>query len=224
MSRVAAAAFGALSDVFGKPLRGVLLLCAVLALALLSAAVWAGLTYVVPLIPWQGWVGVGAEAIASVLVILAAIVLLPPVTMIVGGVFLDVAAGRIERQRFPHDPPGADLSPPRALGAGLRLAALALPLNLLALPLLFVPGVNLLVYWGLNGFLLGREYFSLAALRFRTWEEARALRRRHGGAVFLGGLALAVVMSVPLLNLATPLFGVALMVRLHKALAVLSPR
>jgi CysZ protein len=209
---VPAAIGGACADLFGPPLRGLLLLCA----ALLSVLVWAGLTFLVPLIPLHGWLGIGAEAIASVALVLAALVLAPAVTMIVGGVFLDIAAERVERARFPADRPGAGMALPKALAASARIAAVALPLNILALPLYFVPVVNVLVYWGLNGFLLGREYFSMAALRFRDWPDVRALRRQNSALVFLAGLALAVVMSVPVLNLCASLFGIALMVRLHK--------
>jgi CysZ protein len=206
----------AVADLFGKPLRGLLLLCAGLAAALLAGLAWTGLAYLVPLIPLHGWLGIGAEAIASAALILAAVILTPAVTMIVGGVFLDLAAERVERTGYPADRPGIGMALPKALAASARIAAVAVPLNVLALPLYFVPVVNVLVYWGLNGFLLGREYFSMAALRFRDWPDVRALRRKHGALVFLAGLALAAVMSVPVVNLCAPLFGIALMVRLHK--------
>lgn len=209
----------AIGDVFGQPLRGLVLLCALLALTLVAGLVWAALTYLVPLVPWQGRLGTGAEAVASVAVVALAVVLTPVVTMILGGVFLDIAADRVERLRFPQDAPGTGLALPQALAASARIAAVALPLNLLALPLLFVPVLGIAVYWVLNGFLLGREYFSLAALRFRPWAEASALRRRAWGPVFVAGLALAVWMTIPVLNALTPLFGIALMVRLHKGLA-----
>jgi CysZ protein len=150
-----------------------------------------------------------------------AVVLAPLATMIVGGVLLDVAAERVEKARFPGDAVGQGLSPPKAIAASARIAALALPLNLLTLPLLFVPLVGVVVYWVVNGFLLGREYFSLAALRFRDWPGTKALRARAWGPVFVAGLALAVWMSIPVLNALAPLFGIAVMVRLHKAFGAL---
>ncbi|MBU6407500.1 MAG: EI24 domain-containing protein [Alphaproteobacteria bacterium] len=217
--RGAALVLGAASDVFGQPLRGIGVLCAGLAITLIVGLVWAALTYLVPLIPWQGWVGFGAEAAASVAVVALAVVLAPLVAMILGGVLLDVAAGRVERLRFPDEPGGKSLALPQALAAALRIGCVALPLNLLALPLMVVPVLGLAVYWLLNGYLLGREYFSLAALRFRPWPEAAALRRKSWGAIFAAGLCLAVWMTIPVLNALTPLFGIALMVRLHKAVS-----
>jgi CysZ protein len=70
-----------------------------------------------------------------------------------------------------------------------------------------------------ESYLLGREYFELAALRYRPLEEVRALRRKHAFYLFVAGAPLALFVSMPLVNLLTPLFGVAYMVRIHKRLA-----
>ena len=101
---------------------------------------------------------------------------------------------------------------------GLRFAVLSIAVNLVALALLFVPGLNLVAFLGANGYLFGREYFELAAMRFRSAGDARAMRQRHSLSVFLGGLVIAAFVSIPLLNLFTPLFATALMVRLHRRL------
>ncbi len=65
----------------------------------------------------------------------------------------------------------------------------------------------------------GLQYFELAAMRFHSVQEAKALRRIHQTTVFIAGLFIAGFVSIPILNLATPLFGTALMVHLHKRLA-----
>ena len=49
-------------------------------------------------------------------------------------------------------------------------------------------------------------------------DEAAALRHRHAGRIFLAGLVIAALVSVPVLNLVTPLFGAAFMVRVFKRL------
>jgi CysZ protein len=56
-------------------------------------------------------------------------------------------------------------------------------------------------------------------MRHRPIEEAQALRREHAVRVFLAGLAIAGVVLVPILNLVTPIFATALMVRVHKRLS-----
>jgi CysZ protein len=101
----------------------------------------------------------------------------------------------------------------------LRCAGLSILVNLIALILLFAPGVNVVVFLAANGYLLGREYFELAAMRYRSFEEARAMRRRFGLTIFFAGFLIACFVAVPVLNLCTPLFATAFMTRLHKRLA-----
>jgi len=100
----------------------------------------------------------------------------------------------------------------------LRFAALSLLVTLAALVLLFVPGVGLVAWIGANAYLLGREYFELAAMRFRSVAEAREMRRYFAAPVYFAGLFIAGFVAIPLLNLFTPLFATALMARLHKRL------
>ncbi len=56
-------------------------------------------------------------------------------------------------------------------------------------------------------------------MRYRSEDQVALLRRHHAGAVFLAGLIIAAVVSVPILNLVTPVFATIFMVRLHKRLS-----
>ena len=145
--------------------------------------------------------------------------LLAPATALVAGLFLDDLAEVIERRDYPADPPGRALPTLASLILSVRFLGVVLLGNLLAFALLLVPGVNLFAFLAVNGYLLGREFFEFAALRFRTQAEAKAMRRRHAGTVFLGGLAIAGWLAIPVVNLTAPLFAAALMVHLHKALS-----
>ena len=144
--------------------------------------------------------------------------LVPAATALVAGYFLDDAAALVEREHYPNEPPGQALSVGRALLYGARFAALSVMVNIVALLLVFIPGVNLVAFFAANGYLLGREYFELAAGRFRPMPEAAALRQRHRGTVFLAGLLIAALVVVPILNLLTPLFGIALMVHVYQGI------
>ena len=85
--------------------------------------------------------------------------------------------------------------------------------------LVFIPGIGFAAWIGANAYLLGREYFELAAMRFRSLAEAREMRRRFAAPVYLAGLFISGFVAIPLLNLFTPLFATALMARLHKRLS-----
>jgi CysZ protein len=138
--------------------------------------------------------------------------------VLVAGYFLDDVAEVVEGTDFPGDAPGVPLSLGRALLYGLRFAGLSLLVNLAALILFFVPVVNVAVFFVANAYLLGREYFELAAGRFHPMPEVTRLRIQNRTTVLAGGALLAGLLLVPVLNLLTPLFGVAFMVHLHKRL------
>jgi CysZ protein len=160
-----------------------------------------------------------ALAIATGLGLIAgAIYLMGPISSLIAALFVDEVAEEVERTAFPADPRGRSLPIATSLLLSVKFFGLVLLVNFFALLMLLIPGVNIIAFFVANGYLLGREYFELAAMRFRPVEEARALRREHSVRVFLAGLAIAGVVVVPFLNLITPIFATALMVRVHKRL------
>lgn len=75
----------------------------------------------------------------------------------------------------------------------------------------------------MNGYLLGREFFEFAAMRFRSPADARLFRLKHRTTVFMAGLVIAAFLAIPFLNLLTPLFAASMMVHLHKAVSRRDP-
>jgi CysZ protein len=112
----------------------------------------------------------------------------------------------------------------RAMVLAIKFFGIVIVGNLLALLLMFIPIVNIGAFFLVNGYLLGREFFEFAAMRFRSEQEAKDLRRRNAGTVFLAGLVIAAFLAVPILNLLTPLFAAAMMVHLHKSVSVAERR
>lgn len=217
------ATLAALAQLASPPLRGLVLRSVGLALLLLLV-LWAVLT------KGFGWLlrahplsvdypvvdgFVYFMAGAGLLVALA--YMLPVISALVGGFFIDEAALVVEATDFPADRPGVPIAFGRSLLYGLRFAGLALAVNLVALILFFIPVVNLVAFFAANAYLLGREYFEMAAARFMPVPEAVALRRAHRGTVLAAGAVLAAFMLVPIVNLATPIFAIALMVHVRKA-------
>ena len=111
----------------------------------------------------------------------------------------------------------------RAMIESVQFLGVVILGNIIALFLLFLPGINLIAFFLVNGYLLGREFFEFAAMRFRPPHQAKAFRRKHQGTVFLAGLLIAGFLAIPIVNLLTPLFAAGLMVHLHKALSVRDP-
>ena len=98
-------------------------------------------------------------------------------------------------------------------------AVMAFTSAILMLPFVFVAGAGFIAFFIATAWLLGREYFELAAMRFRPPEEAKAMRRENATVIFTAGLIIAGFVSIPIVNLATPLFGMAFMVHMHKRLS-----
>jgi CysZ protein len=156
--------------------------------------------------------------VAGLGVLVGMVFLMPPVSALVASFFADEIAAHVEREYYPADAPGRPLPIGRALLEGLRTALLSLLVYLCAVPFLLVAGLGFVVFFFATAFLLGREYFHLAAMRFHPVAEAKLLRKRHHSTVFMAGLLIAAFVSVPVINLATPLFATALMVHIHKRL------
>jgi CysZ protein len=240
-----AAAFKSLAQMSSPAFRGVLLKSAGLALVLIVVLA-IGLHRLLAWLAAGGglWaeelLGSAAHGPLNILlwvvtiaaglgVVLGSIFLMPAVTALVASFFVDDIAAEVERRHYPDEPPGEPVPVTRAALEGVKTAGLAVLVYLCALPFLLLAGLGVIIFFIATAFLLGREYFELAAMRFRPPAEAKALRKRHGSEVFGAGLLIALFVSIPIVNLATPLFGTALMVHMHKRLSgrnkpLISPR
>jgi CysZ protein len=229
------AAVKALSEMFTQPLRRVLLKSIGLALLviaiigvglqrLLSALAESGTSWaeqtagVAPHGVWAAlaWI---LSILASLGIITGALFLMPAVTAFVGSFFVDEVAEVVERTHYPADPVGRALPLGRAAIEGIKFGLLALVVYLCALPFVLFAGIGLLILFFANAYLLSREYFELAAMRFRPPEEAKAMRKANAGYVFLTGMVIAAFVSIPILNFATPVFAMAFMVHIHKKMS-----
>jgi CysZ protein len=233
------AAAKAFAQMFTAPFRKVLLKSAGLALLLIVLAALALNRVLTWMVQWgQGWleqtIGFSSNVPVSVLVwlltvaaglgiVAGSIFLMPAVTGLLAGFFADEIAEEVERRYYPDDPPGHALPLLPAVWQGVKTALLAILVYLIALPSLLLAGFGAVIFFLATAFLLSREYFELAAMRFRSPDEAKRLRKANQSRVFLAGLILAAFVSIPILNLATPLFGTAFMVHLHKRLSRREP-
>ena len=182
---------------------------------------WPWIDAMLPGLPsWTGWLGLIAAIIAGIGLALGLALLIAPATAIVAGLFLDDVAEVVEKTNYPNDRPGHPVPALRALVLALKFFGIVILGNIVALFLLFVPGVNIGAFFLVNGYLLGREFFEFAAMRFRSEQDAKDLRRRNAGTVFLAGLVIAAFLAVPILTLISPLFAAAMMVHLHKSVSV----
>jgi|SRR5581483_8242561 len=226
------AATNAIVQMFSPPLRAVLwrtIGLSVLLIAAVDVALQRLIVYVVGLGGTSLETTLGPQAhqslgilawilsfAAGLGIVAGSIFLMPAVTALVGSFYADRIGDEVEREYYPADPPGKALPLPVALWEGIKAALLAIVIYLCAVPLVLFAGFGAVIFFLATAYILGREYFELAAMRFRSPAEAKWLRKRNATTVFIGGLLIAAFVSIPIVNLATPLFAMAFMVHLHK--------
>ena len=154
-----------------------------------------------------------ASAGGFVAVLVTSFFLFPAVMVMIMSMLLDDIAEAVEQRYYPSAPPARPQPWSEIIISGLQLVAITLVLNLLLLPvylaLSFVPPLNAFVFYLLNGYLLGREYFELVAMRQADLPEVKQWRRRFRGRIYLAGIIIAVLLTIPLLNLITPIIATA---------------
>ena len=229
------AAIKALSQILSPPMRSILwrsiglalVLIVVLAIGLqrllswlaTSGEVWAeallgpSFQTALDILAWIVSIAAGLG------VVFGAVLLMPAITSLVASLFVDDVADHVEREHYPAERPGVALPLPRAITEGVKTASLTILVYLVALPFVLFAGAGFIIFFIATAWLLGREYFELAAMRFRSPQEAKAMRKDNAAAVFTAGLIIAAFVSIPIVNLATPLFGMAFMVHMHKRLS-----
>lgn len=186
-----------------------------------------GLIALLPFIPASGinWLDTGIAWLAGLgvplLFLLVLWLLFPAVMSMIISFCLDDIIDAVEKRHYP-DRAGWRRSPVlETLWLALRLSFYIVLVNLLALPLylalLFTGFGTPILYYLINGYLLGREYFEMAAIRHGTRRDAERMRKDQRDLAFIGGLAIAVLFSIPVVNLIAPVLGIAIMVHLFHA-------
>ncbi len=162
---------------------------------------------------------------AGAAVLVLSIFLMVPIAALISGLFLDRVADAVEDRHYPALPPATPPGRYESMIMAVNFAGVMIGANLLALILYLLAGpFGPLVFWAINGALIGRDYFQQVALRRLPADQVRALRRTHRGTIWIAGALLAAPLSVPFVNLAMPVVGMATFTHLFHRLTRTNPR
>ena len=214
-------AAAALSQMFDARFRGVLVLGIGGTIALFFGLLF-GLQWIVSSVPDFGlsWVQEAYRIISASLLTIAFIFLGVPVAQTFASIFLDRIAYAVETKHYPDAKHGEGTGFWGMLRAGLVFSGISFVLNLLSIPVTLASfGIGAAVMFFVNGYLAGRTFFELAALRHMQPSDARQLRRRHRVRLFMGGALISLLSMIPILNFFVPLFGAAMMTHEFNKLA-----
>ena len=232
--------FSALSKAFAQctdpAFRGVLvraLLASIVLFVVVWIAAWFGLAWLGEgLAEWVASWGAG-ETVTGLVewlfgavvlggILFASFLLFPAVTVLLLSVFLEDIAAAVEAKHYPDLPPSRRQPVTDGIRVALSFAATTILLNLVFLPLYllltFLPPFNFFVFYALNGYLLGREYFELVAQRRLDPAAMKQLRKARRGRVFMAGIVIAVLLTVPLVNVVMPIVATGFMVHVFEGL------
>lgn len=177
----------------------------------LSSAIGVGIAELTGTIGAEKWfVGAIASFSSGVL----AWFLFPLLYPILIGFFDEQVAEAIELKDYPQLPKA---TPPfwPTLAQDAWFSVKAILINLLCLPLYLIPLFGQVLYYGLNGYLLGAQFFRMSAGRRETRANVQALIAENRGKIITAGVGVMLAATIPFLNLAAPILGVAVMLHLY---------
>ena len=145
-------------------------------------------------------------------------ILFVAIVQMVSSFYFEHVIVAVEARHYPTLPKPKEVPLATQVNASLRFSGKVILLNVLALPFYLIPVVSLVVFLSLNGYLVGREYFELAALRRLDFKDARALRRSRSGRVFGAGVIITGLFAIPLVNLLASVIGTAFMVHIFEGM------
>lgn len=210
-------------QLFDPKLRWVVVKSLVLALVL-YVTMWLLLRWAGRQIPSVdiGWLDEGLRWLASILAFAAPILLFPAFFGMMVGLFLDEVADAVEARHYPELGVARGTPIWSGIWSGVKFLLLMLGVNLLLLPiyilLLLLPPTGLILFYAINGHLTGAMYHEGVGLRRRSARAARALRSVDSGRVWITGILIMLMGTVPFLNLLAPVVGTAMMVHIAQAL------
>ena len=208
-------------------LRGVIWqslgLSLLLQVVLIALAWWALQSFTT--FQWN-WLNEAVRWLGGAAVVTLAVLLFPASFGIVVSVFMERIADIVEVAHYPQLGPARGIPIWTGIWTGVVFLLAVVALNLVMLPLyilaLFVAGLGAVLFYGINGWLTGRMYYEQVALRRLSAAEVKAWRRANSGALWMTGIAIAFLGTIPILNLIVPVLGTAAMV--HVAQSLRPPR
>jgi uncharacterized protein involved in cysteine biosynthesis len=179
---------------------------------------------ILPVVGPVTWIGDLVTWGSVFLMLFFSIFLMIPVASAITSMFLDDVADAVEALHYPDLAPAPRVSLYEGIRETINALGLLIFLNVVALVFyVFLPISTPLLFVALNGFLLGREYFRLVALRRLGREAARAMGRRYRGQIWIAGMLMTLPLSVPLVNLVIPVLGAATFTHMFHRLARAQP-
>lgn len=140
----------------------------------------------------------------------------PAVIITINSIFLSDIIRAVEKKYYPNDLHGKEPTFFDDFSTTFNLVCVQIILNICIVPFLFFPPVYFILYWFINAYLFGREYFELVFSRFLKKKERHRLKTNYKIHLYFHGLITAILFTLPLINIFVPLISTASMLHVYK--------
>ena len=208
----------------GDPkLRGLIVWSLLLSLVLQVAIAALGIWGLRSLATFETrWINDAIVWLSGTGVVVLAVMLFPASFGIVISVFMEQIADIVEARHYPQLGKARGIPIWTGIWTGLVFLVAVIALNLVMLPFyvlaLFVAGLGAVIFYAVNGWLTGRLYYEQVALRRLNPAEVKAWRKANAGVLWLTGIVIVFLGTIPIVNLIVPVLGVAAMVHVAQTL------
>ena len=178
-----------------------------------------------PLIGQVQWLDDLVSWSSLLFMVILSVFLMVPVASAITSMFLDEVAQAVEDRHYRHLPDVPKMPLWDSLRDTVNFLGVLIGANVLAfIAYALLPWAAIFIFWALNGYLLGMEYYTLAAMRREGRARAKELRRQHRGTIWFAGTLMAIPLSIPLMNLVIPILGAATFTHIYHGLNAKRPR
>ena len=157
------------------------------------------------------WLEFLTDKVGWLLALVVGCILFPGTVVFVMSFNLDSVILAVEKKHY------ADLAPAKnqtffeALIFNIRYIGAVLTVNLLLVPVYFIPVLNLIIFGLANGYFIGREYFELIAPRRLEGGAVKLLQKRFKFRFWFAGIIISYLLVIPVLNFVVPMIAVTFM-------------
>ena len=150
--------------------------------------------------------------------------LLPPITIIIGSIYSDSIVDHIEKKYYPSRL-GMRQIKLSELGFSIsKNYCITIIVNILLAPVYligtFFPIISFLIFYSVNGYLIGKELFETVASRHLEMKDRYLLKKQNNNKVIVGGIIMVGISTIPILNLIAAVLGIVFMTHFFHSLVL----
>ena len=162
------------------------------------------------------WLETITDTLGRVVTLMLTWLLFPAAISSVISFFLNRVASAVEERYYPSLPPIAASPIVDSIFVAIKFLIVLISLNILLLFFIFTGPIYIILYYLVNGYLIGREFFELIASRRLDVGEIRMMRKQFRLSLIIIGGFFAFLMTVPIVNLLMPIIATTTMVHLFE--------